>query len=133
MEFEGGVNASFNMNAFNAGGRFIRIFGTKGELTAYASAETIDVFAFNDNKHHTINVPKVEESILGGHGGGDAGIVLDLYEYLSGTYTGNSIADIQTSVNNHMIGFAAEQARHTDTVVNMDQFFEEYKMKNCYK
>jgi hypothetical protein len=133
MEFEGGANANFNMNAFNQGGRFIRIFGTKGELTAYASAKNIDVFTFDDGKHHAIEVPEVEESILGGHGGGDTGIVMDLYEYLCGTYTGNSIADIQTSVNNHMIGFAAEEARHNDTVVNVDKFFEKYDMKNCYK
>ena len=133
MEFEGGANASFNMNAFNSGGRFTRIFGTKGELIAYASAKNIDVFTFDERKHHTIEVPEVEESILGGHGGGDAGIVMDLYEYLCGTYTGNSIADIQTSVNNHMIGFAAEEARHNDAVVNIDKFFEKYNMENCYK
>jgi len=133
MEFEGGANASFNMNAFNAGGRFIRIFGTKGELTAYARTETIDIFDFHDKKHHNIVVPDMDESILGGHGGGDVGIVMDLYEYLNGTYNGCSIADIRTSVNNHMIGFAAEEGRHADTVVNMDDFFAKYNMENCYK
>ena len=32
MEFENGAVASFNMSSFNKGGRFIRIFGTKGEI-----------------------------------------------------------------------------------------------------
>ena len=30
-------------------------------------------------------------------------------------------------------GFAAEEARHNDTVVHVDKFFEKYDMKNCYK
>ena len=32
MEFEGGAIATLNLNAFNAGGRYTRIYGTKGVL-----------------------------------------------------------------------------------------------------
>ena len=69
---------------------------------------------------------KTTESILGGHGGGDDGIVSELYDYLSGSYKGYCAADINISVKNHLIGFAAEKARHNDIVVNIDEFDKEY-------
>lgn len=126
MEFEGGATASLTMNAFNRGGRYIRIFGTKGELYADASAEEITIFVFDTREKYTIPVPLTEESIAGGHGGGDYGIVEELYDYMSGSYTGYCAANIQTSVKNHIIGFAAEKARHNDTVENVAEFSKQY-------
>ena len=122
LEFEGGVTASFTMNAFNKGGRYIRLFGTKGELFANMSDTEITVYTFEDKQYHTVQVKKTEESILGGHGGGDQGIVSELHEYLSGSYTGYCAADIQVSVQNHMIGFAAEKARLGDTVEDVQAY-----------
>ncbi|MBR7160867.1 MAG: Gfo/Idh/MocA family oxidoreductase [Clostridia bacterium] len=130
MEFEGGVTATLSVNAFNQGGRYIRIYGTKGELYAFASSTSIHVYTFDDKKSHEIPVCETEEAITGGHGGGDDGIVLDLYDYLCGTYTGVSVADIRVSVANHMIGFAAEEARHTDTVVHLDEYFKKNNYEN---
>ncbi len=133
MQFEGGATVSFSMNCFNAGGRYIRIFGTKGELYAHMSSKLIRYFDMTTRKHEEIPVPKMEESILGGHGGGDTGIILDLYDYLNGTYTGSSIADIATSVANHLVTFAAEEARLTDTVVDVDAFFKKHHYENKYE
>lgn len=82
----------------------------------------IHVYTFEDKASRTVPVPKTTESIDGGHGGGDRGIVEEMYEYLSGTYEGFRAADITTSVSNHLIGFAAEEARHRRTVVNVDEF-----------
>ena len=130
MEFAGGVTASLTMTAFNKGGRFIRIFGTKGELTAYASDTEITVYTFADRETKKIPVMKTTESILGGHGGGDDGIVSELYDYLSGSYKGCCAADINISVKNHLIGFAAEKARHNDIVVSIDEFDKEYGFLN---
>ena len=39
-----------------------------------------------------------------------------------GTYDGKSIPGIQESCYSHMIVFAAEQARATDTVVNVEEY-----------
>ena len=105
MEFAGGVTASFSMNAFNKGGRYIRIFGTKGELCAYAADKEIEVYTFEDKEKRRIPVMETEESILGGHGGGDEGIVKELYDYLSGEYHGYCAGNIDISVKNHLIGF----------------------------
>ena len=126
MEFEGGAIATLNLNAFNAGGRYTRIYGTKGELYAFASDNNIKVHTFSDNEDHFITVQETEESIIGGHGGGDFGIVYDMYDYLNGTYTGCSVSEISTSVANHLIGFAAEESRHNDTIVSMDEYNKKY-------
>lgn len=116
MEFEGSCTASLTMNAFNKGGRYIRLFGTKGELYAEARDTEITVWDFATREPRKIPVKKTEESIAGGHGGGDSGIIYELYEYLTGEYTGFCAADIDISVKNHLIGFAAEKARHNDTI-----------------
>ena len=61
------------------------------------------------------------------------GVIADLYDYLCGTYNGCSVADISVSVANHLIGFAAERARHTDTVVDVDKYFAEFGLENNIK
>ena len=132
MEFDDKITVSFSMNAFNLGGRYIRLFGTKGELFANMHDEEITVYSFADKQYHQIPVEPTEESILGGHGGGDEGIISELYDYLSGNYNGYCAADIFTSVKNHMLCFAAEESRHTETVVDMDKFFAQYDSPNQY-
>ena len=127
MEFEGGATATLNVNAFNKGGRFTRIYGTKGEIYAFMSSQEIQVFTFDKRGSWTVSVPKVDESINGGHGGGDQGIIRELHQYLSGSYTGYRAADIHISVQNHLIGFAAEEARHNNTVVDVQQYTENLK------
>ena len=126
MEFAGGATATLNVNAFNKGGRYTRIYGTKGELYAHMKDQEITVYTFADNRVFKVSVLKTEESINGGHGGGDQGIVKELYEYLSGSYTGYRAADIDTSVKNHLIGFAAETARHNHCVMDVTQVLKEY-------
>ena len=126
MEFEDGATATLTMNAFNKGGRFTRIYGTKGEIYAFMASQEIQIFTFDGRGSWTVSVPKVDETIKGGHGGGDQGIVRELAEYMSGTYAGFRAADIQVSVQNHMIGFAAEEARHTDRVVNVQEFAKKF-------
>lgn len=122
MEFEGGATAVLTVNAFNAGGRYTRIYGTKGELWAFMSDEEIYVRTLSKRERHYIPVVKTEESIAGGHGGGDYGIVADLYNFLNGEEVKYGASEIGVSVENHMIGFAAEESRLTETVVNIDEF-----------
>ena len=127
MEFEGGKTVSLTMNAFNEGGRYIRVFGTKGELYANMSDRRISVYTFDDKKHRKV---RVKAAGRGGHGGGDVGMIREMYEYFSGNYKGFCAADIDISVKNHLIGFAAERARKSGTVENVDEFFKEYGMEN---
>lgn len=121
MLFEDGVTATFTMNAFNKGGRFIHIMGTNGELRAAIDGQspiTIYDFKTKETKDYEVNTDD-------GHGGGDEGIVKTLYDYLNDTYDGVSATGIETSVNNHMIVFAAEKSRETNTVVDIDEYINE--------
>lgn len=121
--FEDDITATFTMNAFNKGGRFIHIMGTKGELRgAMDSSETpITLYDFETKK--TTEIPmKAGDGIANGHGGGDEGIVESFYEFLNETYRGVSVSDISTSVDNHLIVFAAEKSRTEGTVVDLEEY-----------
>ena len=132
MEFADGITVSFSMNAFNEGGRYIRIFGTKGELYANLSDSEITLYTFADRQRHTVSVNDGNEIESTGHSGGDSGIITELYDYMNGSYAGYRAADIATSVKNHLLCFAAEQSRHEGSVVDLDNFFAHYGIPNQY-
>ncbi len=122
--FEDDITVTFTMNAFNKGGRFIHIMGTKGELrAAMDESSPITVYDFASGKTETIDSAKAKDGINGGHGGGDNGIIGTLYAYLTGTYTGNCVPEIEDSYYNHAIVFAIEEARKNGTVVDFDEFW----------
>ena len=135
LEYEDGQTACMTMAAFNYGGRRIHIMGTKGELISTDSRK-IDLLEFSDEdpasetygyrKHQILDTSEVagDQTIAGGHGGGDAGIIKDLYLLLAEGKSTPSITSIRTSVNNHLTVFAAEKSRATDTVVYMDDYVE---------
>lgn len=121
--FEDDVTVAFTMNAFNKGGRFLHVMGTKGELRAEMSDMERPITLYEFETKETSEIPiTAKDGISNGHGGGDNGIVSSLYEYLVGEYKGCSISDIRTSVNNHLIVFAAEESRENGTVVDFDEF-----------
>ena len=125
MLMEDDITVTFTMNAFNKGGRFIHIMGTKGELRAAMDEDTpISIYDFETGT--VTEIPIVAgDGILNGHGGGDQGIVESLYEYLTDTYEGCAISDIRTSVNNHLLVFAAEKSRKENIVVDFEEYCNE--------
>ena len=129
MQFESGATASFVVSALNEGGRRIRIMGTKGELEGRMEMDTISVFNFTTRKTEYISIKDAvsDESIAGGHGGGDLGIVRALCQIMTGTYKGKSYADISTSVDNHLAAFAAERSRFNDEVVVISDYKDEIR------
>lgn len=128
MEFENGVTANLTVNAFNKGGRYIRVYGTKGEIYAHANDTEIRLYRFETNDIEMIPVVKTDETINGGHGGGDQGIVRELHQFLADNYTGYRAAEIDVSVRNHFLAFAAETSRRENIIVNMDEYYETYKI-----
>jgi len=122
MLFEDDITVTFTMNCFNKGGRFIHIMGTKGEIRASISGESpIEYFDFETRETMTIPL-YAEDGIKGGHGGGDNGIITTLYEYLNGVYEGKSVPEIEESCYNHLVVFAAEEARKNHTVVDVEEY-----------
>ena len=122
LEFEGGCTVSFTMNAFNEGGRFIRIFGTKGELLGDMGECTLKLYSFADQSWTTIDLKKIGQGIESGHGGGDTGIMQDVLCLLRGEAHSDSICQVRTSYQNHLIAFAAEQSRLDGTVIRMQDY-----------
>lgn len=125
MLFEDDITLTFTMNAFNKGGRFIHIMGTKGELRAALSGdEPIRLYDFEAKE--TTEIPSTGmDGINGGHGGGDDGIVYTLYDYLTENYNGKSIPTIEESCYNHLLTFAAEESRINGTVVDVEKYINE--------
>lgn len=127
MLFEDDVTVTFTMNAFNTGGRYINIYGTKGEIRAALKGDT-PIKVYDIVSKETEEIPSSgTDGVLGGHGGGDAGIVRTLYSYMVGEYNGVSVPTIQESCYNHLITFAADHARKTGTVVDVEEYINNLK------
>jgi len=127
--FEDDITVSFTMAAFNRGGRTIHIMGTKGEIhAALVDAENtyIKVYDFETNKEENIQMTG-RDGVIGGHGGGDGGIVETLYHYLNDAFQGNSVPSIEESYYNHLLVFAAEQSRHNRCVVDVEEYIKSIK------
>ena len=124
LEYEGGATVSFNMCGFNTGGRSLRIMGTKGEIIGNMSDDHVRLFDFDSRKSERIMIADAvqDETINGGHGGGDRGIVHAFCNYILGEYKGNSITDIDTSIESHLIAFAAEESRLNGTVIDVQEY-----------
>lgn len=127
LEFEDEICVNFTMSAFNVGGRSIRIMGTKGEIDARMKGNEIKVYNFERGewRDHDCNGSVLGDSITSGHGGGDSGIIFALKELLEGRRSA-SVCDIGESCDNHMIVFAAEESRKTDTVVYLEEYMKEF-------
>ncbi len=127
MLFEDDITVTFTMNAFNTGGRYINIYGTKGEIRAALKGDT-PIKVYDIVSKQTEEIPSSgTDGVLGGHGGGDAGIVRTLYSYMVGEYNGVSVPTIEESCYNHLVTFAADEARKTGTVVDVEDYINGLK------
>jgi hypothetical protein len=124
MAFEGGVTGTFTMTAF-ATGRHLEICGTRGVLKG---GETYR----NHFGTHLLLLPHEGQPVRytvqaedGGyelHGGGDAGLVNALYEEMTKPAEAPLEAGLPSTVHSHLIAFAAEEARMTGRVVDLEEF-----------
>ena len=124
MQFGKDKLATLTMSAFNKGGRVTTIMGTKGELNANMEEQKMTFYDFATRKTTTIFEPQesFDQTIAGGHGGGDSGIMTDLYEYIVNNNPSSSISDISVSCMSHLIAFAAEEARVNGTIIDMEEY-----------
>lgn len=117
---------TLTMSGFNKGGRISTIMGTKGELHLNMEEQSMKFYDFETRKttdvYNTDTV--IDFTIAGGHGGGDAGIMNDLYEYIANDNPSDSISDISVSCMSHLICFAAEEARKKNVTVDMNEYIK---------
>ncbi len=117
---------TLTMSGFNKGGRISTIMGTKGELRLDMEDQSMKFYDFATQQWSDVYTPDVviDQTIAGGHGGGDIGIMQDLYEYIANNNPSDSISDITVSCVSHLICFAAEEARKNNTVVDMEEYIK---------
>jgi predicted dehydrogenase len=118
MQFAGGKTSVFTMTAFNqAAHRKTRIFGTLGELDG--DGVNIDHFDFLTDQTTRIETTLSDGTALGGHGGGDYGLMDAFIAAVSSNDRSLILSGPDESLESHRMVFAAEQARLNHTVVDL--------------
>lgn len=121
VEFADGSTASHSLNgATPKPCRTIHITGTKGEISGTM-----------ENGYFVIRRPDSEERVKeyrieldvssDMHGGGDLRLVADFVRTLHGEAPSLSSTSLDKSIFGHQIGFAADRARLTNSVVAIDE------------
>jgi hypothetical protein len=120
------------MTAFDCGRR-LDIYGTKGVLkSAFVndaenfgagaiSGITVTVHGSNEQKAYDIK-PAYED--YDPHGGGDFGIIDNLYDKMTNDEPETILS---SAVHSHIVSFAAEEAMVTGKVVDISKFEAEHK------
>lgn len=122
MEFENGVTANFSLQPFaRENGRTLKILGTKGELSADMDQNIIRLFDIKTGRQERI---KIKPSIYK-YGGGDHGIMEYFIQEVAGERAAGRTC-MDSSIDAHMIAFAAEESRKQGTVIDMKEFYEKF-------
>ncbi|MFX0125974.1 MAG: Gfo/Idh/MocA family oxidoreductase, partial [Candidatus Hodarchaeota archaeon] len=128
IEFENGATATFTMHGHShLEGRTIRIDGTKGTLVGefLSSGERLIFYDhFNEAEEFILN-QKMQYDTSGGHGGGDRGLIDSFIKSLQGNDE-DPLTSAKTSLESHLMAFAAEEARLTKRVIQIEEFKKQY-------
>ena len=129
IEFENGVNVTFNLCAFtDEVCRTIKIMGTKGEIRGNDAKNHIEVYEFGKGNGRFANGKRTEivpDVLEGGHGGGDTGLMKDFVNLCLGRQE-DSRTNPRTSLESHIMAFAAEDSRVNGNVVYMDEYLNRF-------
>jgi Oxidoreductase family, NAD-binding Rossmann fold/Oxidoreductase family, C-terminal alpha/beta domain len=110
--FEGGLTASFSMEAFTSyEGRRTRIMGSLGDIVGDMST-----FTFTD---FLTNKKTVWAQDTDSHGGGDWRLVTDWLHAISEQNPALLTSTIDASIESHVMGFMAEESRKTKQVLQV--------------
>jgi predicted dehydrogenase len=121
MEFEGGATATFSMCGFTREQtRIVQIMGTKGEIRGNMEENCISIFDFLTKQETVINF----DNPIGGHGGGDHGIIRTFLREIKSGNKHDSISSASASVRSHLMAFAAEESRlNKGQSIDIDDYF----------
>ena len=112
MKFEGGVTASFTMDAFTPwGGRRTRIMGTKGFIEGDMKTFTFYDFRSGHKSVWDQKVSEIAEYKGSGHGGGDHLLARDFVRAVAAGDEKLLSSTIDVSIESHVMGFMAEKSR----------------------
>ncbi|GIP18311.1 oxidoreductase [Paenibacillus montaniterrae] len=135
IEFENGVTVTFNLSGFtNKMYRTLKIMCEHGEIRADDSANVIEITRFASNMVDGIQQEVIRPAIVsGGHNGGDAGLMADFLDRMDPVdgkqKKEDSRSSIDHSVESHIMAYAAEQARLSGEIVDINQLKQELLSK----
>lgn len=110
MHFENGVDAHLKMLFAAEPGRRVNLFGTHGEILMDERNGTIEIRKYGEEPVILSTDNLFEGKGIGyGHGGGDQGIVNDLYRILTGEK--KDYTSLTESLESHLMGIRAEESR----------------------
>lgn len=119
MEFEGGRSVVMVMHGHShQEGRTMRYDGSRGTLRGqfYGHEQRIEIHDHLTDRCETIEIPLSES----GHGGGDFGTVKSFVQAMRGE--AEALTNARTSMESHLMAFAAEESRHNSSVIDMADF-----------
>ena len=109
--FENGVTANLCMMGFTgSNGRIYKFHGTYGEIDLDEERRELVIKRFSQ-KDEVITFSQLPD-VTGGHGGGDMGLVNAFYQALLSD--GNLCTTLESSIESHLMAFAAEESRLQD-------------------
>lgn len=124
FEFSNGSTASLTMVAFSSTicERQTRLHFTHGEIVGNMTTYTVSDFRKNTTQ-------TFEPERLGGHGGGDAGLIKTFVDAVRAGEQNILGADVEDVMHSHLMVFAAEMSRREGKVVHCQAFENEVKGK----
>ena len=127
VEFaDGSVGVFEVVGAVAKSDRNIHIIGEDGEIfgdrsNGYYTVRTYDYKA----KEYIEERFDVSAKMVGGHGGSDRGIMIDVADCILGERTSISMTPISDSINGHLCVYSAERSRKEGRIVNISEFSED--------
>ncbi len=122
MQFEAGTSVTLTMQGHShLEGRTTRIEGTKGTLLAQfgLGGSWLEIHEHFSDKTTKIDTSPTDRS---GHGGGDARLMAAFVKALQANDESAALTTARTSLESHLMAFAAEEARLEQKVVQMKDF-----------
>jgi len=131
MEFESGISAAMIMHGHShKEGRTMRFDGTRATLIGryYLDEQTIEIHDHLSGEVEIID-PMIPSTGAGatGHASGDTGLMAAFVQAVNDANP--ALTSARNSLESHLMAFAAEQARQTDTVVQMEPFRRQAESK----
>jgi predicted dehydrogenase len=122
MQFERGTSVTLTMHGHSyLEGRSTQIEGSKATLFAYFG---LDGDRIEVHDHFSGKLTRIDTRPTGGsgHGGGDFGLMAAFVRALQANDENAALTTARTSLESHLMAFAAEEARLGEKVVRMDDY-----------
>ena len=118
IEFDGGVTATFSMEAFTSyEGRRTRVMGSMGDIVGDMKTFTLTDFRTGKStEYDATKVKEVENYKQAGHGGGDMLLVRDWVRAVAEHNPDLLTSTIDASIESHIMGFRAEESRKSGRI-----------------